>query len=577
MRRHVIRFSLVILMASLCGLPVLQGSGAAERVAALTPDALPEDMRDLHIQEQYVPNAFKQAGVIHSLEGFVVVLHRSTREAFLGTEGDPIHENDEFYTLPDSRCRLRFTNEDVVSLAPETRFSVDEYRSDEQKAEKTSFFSMLKGKAMFYAMRLFRTKKKNFQVKTPTAVMGVRGTKFGAHVYWIDEKQARSRGVQVADSGRGMGPLLAQAGGGGRSVTVVGCGDGSVGVNGTTLGPGQYYNSFTGTVGYDPSVLGGIEGATGGSGGDEGGEGGGDTGGGGGDNGGMVETLTTIIQTQGGEGALGGGEQTVVLTKYGYFAALLKREEMSDFLEDVFITKNPNAFGSGRQHKGESIIDSDYLIWDGGYTKVTVAGSSYDPNTTLTTTVLSNGRGYDFLQYGQWEHSGFFTGSPTYRFVNYAWWLEGYAPPADIIAQQKGSISYSGEAYGTMYIGVLDAVHQLSGDFSAMANFDSASIQDFYLHATDPVNPDFGAIISGGAHGAIQPDGTFEITGGDWHLHVPGHSLDPSSKGAHGRFFGPSVEEIGGDWGMVYEPIGTSPPYSYPVGASGVWAGKKNK
>jgi len=564
MTRQSVCFFLVILLASLCFLPLLRGSVAAERVAALTPDALPEDMRDLQIQEQYVSSSFKQAGVIHSLEGFVVVLHRSTREAFLGTEGDPIHENDEFYTLPDSRCRLHFTNEDVVSLAPETRFSVDEYRSDEEKAEKTSFFSMLKGKAMFYAMRLFRTKKKNFQVNTPTAVMGVRGTKFGAHVYRIEDKAAQSRAVQVADSGRGMGPLLAQTGGGGKSVTVVACGDGSVGVNGTALGPGQYYNSYTGTVGYDPSVLGGIEGATGGSGGD-GDEGGGDdTGGGGTDNGDMVNALTTIVQTQGGEGAHGEEGQTVVLTKYGYFAALLQDTGMSE-LEDVFLVMMANVFGEGATHRADSILDSDYLLWDGNYSFVTTndGASEHTINVELTATQVSSG--YNYLAYGYWQHTGgnSFTGSGPYSFVDYSWWLEGWAPPAEVIAQQKGSIAYSGEAYGTMYYD--GTVTQLDGGFSSTANFDSARIEDFHLNATGAGGR--YATIDGGS-GDIAADGTFGVSGGTWEMYNGVDTINPSHHSANGRFFGPNVDEIGGDWAM--EGTGT-----YDTGAYGVFGGKR--
>lgn len=559
MARYPLRFFPVILLVVLCSLPMLQGTVTA----ALATDALPDDMQDLQIQKQYVPSSFKRAGTIHSLDGDVVVVHRSTQEAYQGTEGDPIHENDEFYTLPDSRCRLRFTNEDVVSLAPETRFSVDEYASDEEKAEKTSFFGMVKGKAMFYAMRLFGTKKKNFHVKTPTAVMGVRGTKFGAHVYWVEEKTAQGRGVQVADSGRGMGPLLAQAGGNLTPVLVVGCGDGSVGVNGVILSPGEYYNSFTNTTGYDPSVLGNIERSTGGAGGD-GGEvgGGGDTGGGGGDDGSLTNVLTTIVQTQGVDGAQGGEEEPVTLTMYGYFTSLLKSDyEGMFYLEDVFITKTSSPFGPGIEHKLESIIDSDYLIWEDGYTEVTVGGASYDPKTTITEHPKSSD--YDYLAYGQWEHSGSFTGTDTHQFVNHGWWLNGYAPPADIIAQQKGSIPYSGDAYGTLYHEQTDAC-DLSGSFSATANFDTGSIQNFSLAVTDGGTR--GATISGGG-GSIQSDGTFKIIGGQWHLIHDEISYDPSHKGAHGRFFGPNAEEIGGDWGMSYGSL---------IGASGVWAGKKS-
>jgi hypothetical protein len=51
---------------------------------------------------------------------------------------------------------------------------------------------------MFYAMRLFRFKKTMFQVKTPTAVMGVRGIKFGVHVYQVEDEKAEEMAAATA-------------------------------------------------------------------------------------------------------------------------------------------------------------------------------------------------------------------------------------------------------------------------------------------------------------------------------------------------------------------------------------------
>ena len=51
---------------------------------------------------------------------------------------------------------------------------------------------MLRGKVMFYAVRLFKYRTASMSVKTPTAVVGVRGTKFGVEV--------RMMGADVAQS-----------------------------------------------------------------------------------------------------------------------------------------------------------------------------------------------------------------------------------------------------------------------------------------------------------------------------------------------------------------------------------------
>ncbi len=570
MKRYAPSVVLSVLVFVVACILAVPSTAVTRRAAVISPDALPEDMQSLTIQDRYVPVSFPEVGVIHSLDGNVVVVHRADRSAYLGSEGDTVHENDEFYTLPDSRCRLRFTNEDVVSLAPATRFSVDEYSTQKEAGQKTSAFGLVKGKAMFYAMRLFRFKQAKFQVKTPTAVMGVRGTKFGAHVYWLDDQKAEALPIHVADSGRGMGHLLAQAGGGGGTpVTVAACGDGTVIVNGNTLGPGQFFNSYTGTVGYDPTILGGIEGATGGS----GGEGGGDDGngdGGGGDDGDMGGFLSNLINTQTGNGTAGssGGEDggTVQLVHCGYFASLLSYDDEGKSLEDVFLSKVPNLFGTGAVHRADSLLDTDYLIWDGLYTYVTTSDGT--PNTiAVTTTATTLSTGYDYLAYGSWAHTGTFTGSGLFAFEDYSWWLEGLATPESAMATQKGSATYSGEAYGTMYYDTTTA--QLIGSFNTDVNFDTASIEDFNMATSD--GGAHAATISA-AGGSINADGTFDLTGGVWGMTNTVGAVTTDHYAGYGRFFGPGAEEIGGDWAMK----GTDSNMDY-VGVVGVFGGKRSQ
>ncbi|RLB15022.1 MAG: hypothetical protein DRG63_07575, partial [Deltaproteobacteria bacterium] len=101
-----------------------------------------------------VPSTERRAGVIRAMLGHVVVVHRATNEAYFGRTGDTIYENDAIYTLDDSRCRIYFFDDDLVSMAANTEFAVDQYEDKREEKKKTSFFSMLKGKAMFFALRL---------------------------------------------------------------------------------------------------------------------------------------------------------------------------------------------------------------------------------------------------------------------------------------------------------------------------------------------------------------------------------------------------------------------------------------
>ncbi|MFH1349457.1 MAG: FecR family protein [Pseudomonadota bacterium] len=191
------------------------------REAGVPAHLLPGNLKDLEIKDYFVQVNQKEVGVIHALNGHVVVIHKSTREAYFGKEGDPVYEEDSLNTLADSRCRVKLSGEDIISMAADTELSVDEFQDRREQGKKRSLFSMVKGKAMFYAMRLFRYKEMRFSLKTPTAVLGVRGTKFGVHVYWIDEENRDEAGIRVADSGSKVAPYLAQVNpeGGGKSFT----------------------------------------------------------------------------------------------------------------------------------------------------------------------------------------------------------------------------------------------------------------------------------------------------------------------------------------------------------------------
>lgn len=221
-----------------------------KRGTGVPTEALPPNLKDLRVKDYFVRAVQKKVGIIHALNGHVVVIHKTTKEAYFGKEGDLIYENDSLNTLANSRCRIKFVDEDIVTMAPETEFSVDSFEDLRHKRAKRSFFSMLKGKAMFYALRLLKYNQIRFKVRTPTAVLGVRGTKFGVHVYWVSEEKRTEAGIKVVDSGNQVGPYLAQVNpkGGAKSFTDCFSEDGYLDVNGKTVGPGEMFKGETGQV-----------------------------------------------------------------------------------------------------------------------------------------------------------------------------------------------------------------------------------------------------------------------------------------------------------------------------------------
>ncbi len=577
------------------------GSGGAGDVA------LPDTLRSLDIRERFVPlQGVEAAGRIDALEGTVVVIHRGTGEGYFGREGDPVYENDALETLRGSRCRIRFRNEDVVTMASETRFGVDTYR-EQRKAEKPrSLFSMLKGKAMFYALRLFDRRDREVTVKTPTAVAGVRGTKFGVHVYWVEDASAGRTGVRVAALGSPAGMLLGQVRPAGNSFTDCFSEDGSVDVNGRIVTPGSMFRGRDGAVVPTPpgyvrafeartSVRGGgPEGAGPGTGtgddpaGDEEGEApvtegettSPGTSAGVADLAADTTVQETGLQTQESDAAGGGIAEGRTAGRVSGLAMLLVRSTGFPWhvtsTSGPFYVHGPNPLGDGAdthvayelQHEG----DADYRLvlqeTDATGSKAQVTAFDYGAyNPTLPTPLRTftyfqggsykDASGHSFLEWGWWEDTqddgkiGEAGADWFLAATQKIWHIEGdrtHPDTIDYLGRQGAAFSYSGDAHGVF----LDSsgtpppiAEHLAGSFSCDIDFGSRRVSSFKIDAT---GGDYGVHLNGSgtlnANGELDVD---DLTGTLSKQGTPSPVQDEPT-GAGGVVLGAEAEGVGGAW-----------------------------
>ena len=153
---------------------------------------LPEELGELHIKDSFIKQPIEPVGKIARItgKGRVVVVHRATQEAYYASLDDAVYEKDVLYTLDDCRIRIEFKDRNVAILSPNSQLEIEEVYASLLKGEKKSLLGIPKGKAIFYALRLFSYRDVKFKVKTPTATIGVRGTKFGAEVERVNNDQA---------------------------------------------------------------------------------------------------------------------------------------------------------------------------------------------------------------------------------------------------------------------------------------------------------------------------------------------------------------------------------------------------
>ena len=161
---------------------------------------LPEELRKSTIHDTFMASDAEEIGTIQTVVGDVVVFHGDNNTAYIAADGDPLFKRDIIFTLADSRCRIQFTTEDLITMGDNSRIGIEAFIDDAELGNKSSIISILRGKAMFYVFRLLKYQDISSLVNTPTAVIGVRGTKFGTEVRLTEGLRADREPIYLADA-----------------------------------------------------------------------------------------------------------------------------------------------------------------------------------------------------------------------------------------------------------------------------------------------------------------------------------------------------------------------------------------
>lgn len=117
-----------------------------------------------------------QVGVVSALEGSAQALHRGQTDWGALAGGDGVLLGDRLRTQPVSRLKLLLKDESVLTLGPSSELSVDEQVV--ASTGGTSALSVVTGAVRAVVPPKYGTPGSRFDVSTPTAVAGVRGTTF---------------------------------------------------------------------------------------------------------------------------------------------------------------------------------------------------------------------------------------------------------------------------------------------------------------------------------------------------------------------------------------------------------------
>lgn len=117
----------------------------------------------------------ERCGVIVSVEGEVYIIS-GVGEERSASKNDDLSSKDEIKTLINSRVRVLFKDGTMLNVGPDTRLKIEEYLFSEEKDELIARLKLLFGKMRGTIVR--HRKEVTFEIKSPVAVVAVRGTDF---------------------------------------------------------------------------------------------------------------------------------------------------------------------------------------------------------------------------------------------------------------------------------------------------------------------------------------------------------------------------------------------------------------
>jgi len=92
--------------------------------------------------------------------------------------GDPLYEKDTIETGADGAIGVTFIDNTVMSSGPNSQIVLEDYKFNSSNFKGSMITDMNRGTVSMISGDIARSSPGAMKVKTPTAILGVRGTRF---------------------------------------------------------------------------------------------------------------------------------------------------------------------------------------------------------------------------------------------------------------------------------------------------------------------------------------------------------------------------------------------------------------
>ena len=120
-------------------------------------------------------------GQVKKVIGHVTILRSGERLSV--KIGDPLYEKDVIETGSDGGIGITFIDNTVFSAGPSSQIALDEFQFNSNDFRGAMLAEMRQGTLAVVSGDIARSTPGAMKVKTPTAILGVRGTTFAVQVY----------------------------------------------------------------------------------------------------------------------------------------------------------------------------------------------------------------------------------------------------------------------------------------------------------------------------------------------------------------------------------------------------------
>lgn len=124
--------------------------------------------------------AWAEIGRVRNVVGDVQVVRGDRTVA--ATSGFRLEQGDVVVTGRSGRAGILFLDNTRAAVGPGSRVSLDEFRYDRARQSGSFVTSVYRGSIGVVSGNIARSGRDNMRVRTPTSVLGVRGTRFVVEV-----------------------------------------------------------------------------------------------------------------------------------------------------------------------------------------------------------------------------------------------------------------------------------------------------------------------------------------------------------------------------------------------------------